>query len=61
MEINQASSRRRIGGPGGPIAMVKGKGFVMFGKEASGKWFERWFPTEAKARTAARRNGWYVK
>jgi len=50
MEIN----RTRVAHRG------KGKGFVMFGKESSGKWFERWFPTVEAAKAHAKNKSWHV-
>jgi hypothetical protein len=48
MEIN----RTRVAHGG------KGKGYVMFGKESSGKWFQRWFPTLEAAKTHAKKKNW---
>jgi hypothetical protein len=37
-----------------------GKGFVMYGRQSSGKWFERWFPTPAAAKAHAKKKGWHT-
>lgn len=35
-----------------------GKGWVMFGDDSNGKWFERWFATKEKAIAHAHKKGW---
>lgn len=38
-----------------------GRGVVLFGNHPeTGKWFERWFETEGKARTYAAKRNWTI-
>lgn len=40
---------------------VEGSGVVMFGRGPDGKWVEKWFASEEKARAHAAKKGWAVK